>query len=747
MRICSSCYRCYDDTIEFCAENDQLALSESRSGSCEMIAGYRLEQLLESDLKGDLYRARQIECDQPCHVRIVSPPKKNSHQFLREAKHAAALFHPDLVDVYETGTLDAGRSYVVTEIPAGQTLRDYLNNVGVPPLLNTIDIVKQTAEALHAFHLEGLVHRAVRPENVILTTDQVGRSLVRIKELDFGGVIERSIISNKFLIDTALDAIRYFAPEQCTGGKTSVQTDIYSLGIVLYEMLAGSPPFDAAKALGLIEMHRHQQPREIRIENFELRMLLTHTLNEALQKGPERRHSSALAFARQLRHMEQLATHVSTPPPAMAIPPLHGASVRVSSSAAAPTGSMAAEPAQETIVPAKRIELFGPFVTEIESDLIDPWMHEEPSQMVGFEISPAINDLIAAPPAVVQTVIAQQAPKERLDRESHRARVRRRKNRSKNNVARRPSELPAPEVERSQISEEPAAVKQIQRIVSPAPARLGQFEGNEITSVTARREAAVIEWEQYEDDIPSIEDVLEVLSAEQITPAFEVGSPAEPISLPIAIVDSASGLELNEIRFVPGLMRESRDDHSIDLYPNYSILSAYGPTPTARLSFDYQTLLRGVGAAALVAIFFAANVMFRRIVPTEAPAAPTSVSSEPNETDQAQIVQQPVAKNLQKTVQKQRPADVVSDPSVAVSVGRSQVLADSLVQTQPATTSPVRTAVKMPPIASTLVISMENGKLRSTIETPRRPADQRSPIAVSRPNTAGRPRIVGNPSQ
>ena len=93
------------------------------------------------------------------------------------------------------------------------------------------------------------------------------------------------------------------------------------MGIVLYEMLAGRPPFNAPTAAGLIEKHRNQRPPDIRIDNFDLRMLITHSLMESLSKRPEDRQSSANALARQLRHVVQLATHVSTPPPAGAASP------------------------------------------------------------------------------------------------------------------------------------------------------------------------------------------------------------------------------------------------------------------------------------------------------------------------------------------------------------------------------------------------------------------------------------------
>src|SRR5204862_1114176 len=162
-----------------------------------------------------------------------------------------------------------------------------------------------------------IIHRAVRPENIILTTDAEQRLLVRIKNLDLGGAVQHSITPNQFLIDTATDAIRYFAPEQCVGDDATVQSDVYGLGIVFYEMLAGSPPFDAESAVGLIQQHRQQWPADVEINSFDLRMLITHSLSTALQKEPDKRQTSANAFARQLRHIEQLATHSPTPPPAV----------------------------------------------------------------------------------------------------------------------------------------------------------------------------------------------------------------------------------------------------------------------------------------------------------------------------------------------------------------------------------------------------------------------------------------------
>src|SRR5688572_28175925 len=262
MKVCSTCQQCYDDIVSSCTESEHPELSEAREGNTQIIAGYRLETVLESGIKGETYRARRTDADQSCLIRILSGTEETKNQFLQDAKTAATIFNESIVDVYEAGSLESGEVFVVAGEPGGQTARELLNNVGVPQLLTTVQVVRQAAEAVHALHLTGLIHRAIRPENIILTTDAEHRLLVRIQNVDLGGVIEHAIVSNKFLIDSAIDSLRYFAPDQFSGESASVKTDVYSLGIVLYEMLSGAPPFDAEKGSGLIDMHRNQRPAE-----------------------------------------------------------------------------------------------------------------------------------------------------------------------------------------------------------------------------------------------------------------------------------------------------------------------------------------------------------------------------------------------------------------------------------------------------------------------------------------------------
>jgi serine/threonine-protein kinase len=315
MKVCSVCQRCFDDAVFSCIEHTGTELSSIGNGHPEMVAGYRLDRLLDGGGIAVSYLARHINSGRQCLVKTLCGTTARRDDFLLDSRTAASSFDPNIVDIYESGSLENGDLYLVTEQISGRSLRELLDAGGID-LLTAVNIIRQAAEAVHSLHLKGIIHRAIRPENILISSDDA----VHLTNADFGGLLEHLVISDKFMIDAAVSELRYFAPEQFSGKESSIKTDVYSLGIVFYEMLTGRPPFQADTAAALIEMHRTQRPADVTIDDFDLRMLITHTLMESLNKHPENRQSSSNAFARQLRHVEQLATHVSTPPPAVGVP-------------------------------------------------------------------------------------------------------------------------------------------------------------------------------------------------------------------------------------------------------------------------------------------------------------------------------------------------------------------------------------------------------------------------------------------
>ncbi len=322
MKVCSVCQRCFEDSALSCSEAHHEPLTEGRAGNCEIIAGYRLEFLLESFRAGETYRAVNTILKKPCLIKILAPElfaaeQKSRESFLREARDLSAIIHPNIARVYESGALSDGSVYVVTEFFTAQTLRDCLTSVGSSSEVTALTIARQAAEGLEALHAVGVLHKNICPENIILTSDAENRFLVKLQNIDFGGIRQTIVNSNG---DQNLSNLKYFSPEQCTAQTIDAQTDVYSLGVVLYESLTGQPPFEAPDAVGLIDKQINEPPPPVEIHSFDIRALLTHTLMDSLQKTKRLRLKTANAFARRLRHVEQLATHSPTPPPAIAYP-------------------------------------------------------------------------------------------------------------------------------------------------------------------------------------------------------------------------------------------------------------------------------------------------------------------------------------------------------------------------------------------------------------------------------------------
>lgn len=495
MKVCSVCHGSHQNSAA-CNGEFLSDLDEVQELAMDLIPGFHLDALLTSTPSTATYRSRDIASGRSCLIRIFTADDAGSEQILLESKMAAALFHPGIAGFYEAGRVDDERIFVVSEDVEGRTLREVLDNVGSPDLLTTIEIIRQAAESLHAFHAAGLIHGAINPRNIVLSMSSAGPPIVRIQHPDLGRTSQNSIISNRFLIDSEIDSLRYFAPEQCTGEGASAQSDIYSLGIVFYEMLSGSPPFDAPTAVALIHQQRNQQPPEVKIENFNLRMLVTHALTEALQKQPRLRQSSANTFARQLRHIEQLATHSSTPPPAGVIP-------RTSA------------PAQKTPAPSlvsspKSVDDTGGqiFPSTIETEYIST-SEVIASTVTGPRESEPLAEVSAPKPIVV-------TPRSRLK------------------VWKKKLHLLAGRIA-------PETKTHVASILAPGQTSIGSSPTAEAPTHVERTK---IQWETPEDDIPSETMVLEVRAMEGIEQVPEpkvvagaeasVETPKAKIEIPLA---------------------------------------------------------------------------------------------------------------------------------------------------------------------------------------------------------------------
>lgn len=205
-------------------------------------------------------------------------------RFEREAQAAAALAHPNIVEIYDVGDYK-GHHYIVMEYVTGKTLKQVIRSRG--PLVNeeAVDIMKQLCSAISEAHSRGIIHRDIKPQNVIVKADG------SIKILDFGIATAKGSMQLT-QANNVMGSVHYLAPELTKGEAASPQSDIYALGIVLYEMLAGDVPFKADQAVQIALKHMREPMPDVRLINASVPQSIANVITRATAKDPNNRYGS-----------------------------------------------------------------------------------------------------------------------------------------------------------------------------------------------------------------------------------------------------------------------------------------------------------------------------------------------------------------------------------------------------------------------------------------------------------------------
>jgi serine/threonine protein kinase len=322
MKICPICRRCYEDTDTKC-EADHSILVPSRPGSRVIADKYRLDSLLGRGGMGAVYAALHVELERPTAIKLLLPDLiSDEHaleRFKREARAAARLNHPNVAGTYDFGTLPGGEAYIVMELVEGETLSERLRAAGALPLGEAVLIARQVADGIESAHEGGIVHRDLKPANIIISRDHRGTALVKVLDFGIAQLKETSTTGGLASITTAgsiMGTPRYMSPEQCSDSKVDARSDIYSLGVLLYEMLAGRPPFDAPSAMALALKQIQEPPPPLSEARPEVPEALERVVMWALAKDPADRPQTAAEFSRALLAAEGAAAHMpSTPSP------------------------------------------------------------------------------------------------------------------------------------------------------------------------------------------------------------------------------------------------------------------------------------------------------------------------------------------------------------------------------------------------------------------------------------------------
>lgn len=261
------------------------------------IAG-RYEILEKTGVGGmaTVYVARDLVLNRQVAVKVLKEEFTTDEEFVKrfntEAQAAASLSHANIVSIYDVGNED-NIYYIVMELVRGKTLKQIITEEGAIPWKWAVNIAIQIASALEMAHKNNIVHRDIKPHNIIITEDGVA------KVTDFG--IAKAVSNSTITaFGTTIGSVHYFSPEQAKGGYTDAKSDIYSLGVVMYEMLTGKVPFDADTSVSVALKHMQESPVEPIELNENIPVAVNDIILKAMQKEPMARYQTATEMIKDL---------------------------------------------------------------------------------------------------------------------------------------------------------------------------------------------------------------------------------------------------------------------------------------------------------------------------------------------------------------------------------------------------------------------------------------------------------------
>ena len=262
------------------------------------IIGNRYEVLEKIGIGGmaTVYKAKDNILKRNVAVKVLRDEFTTDEEFIKrfntEAQAAASLTHPNIVSIYDVGHED-NLYFIVMELIQGKTLKQIITEDGVLPWKWSINIAIQIASALEIAHKNNIVHRDIKPHNIIITEDGVA------KVTDFG--IAKAVSNSTITaFGTTIGSVHYFSPEHARGGYTDAKSDIYSLGVVMYEMMTGRVPFDADTPVSIALKHMQEKPVEPIKLNPSIPYAVNKIIMKAMQKEVALRYSSATEMLKDL---------------------------------------------------------------------------------------------------------------------------------------------------------------------------------------------------------------------------------------------------------------------------------------------------------------------------------------------------------------------------------------------------------------------------------------------------------------
>jgi serine/threonine-protein kinase len=350
MKKCPQCGVEYPDTNTLCpADGIALETTDDSLIGTTLAGKYRIEARLNEGGMGTVYRATHVLMEKTVAIKVLRPAlaadEKIVARFSREARAASRISHPNAISVTDFGEDENGIVFLVMEFLSGRTLKCLIRDEGPLPLPRVVEIIRQVGDALNAAHQQGVVHRDLKSDNIMLIDTMAGD---HAKVLDFGiakinepeGVRDAGLTAPNLVIGTP----QYMSPEQCSQeGEIDARSDIYSLGVILYETLVGHVPFTADSPTMVMMKHLQEPVPSVLDERSDVPPQVGRVIARAMAKLPVNRYQTVAELIEDLTIASGLAQFAPVP-----------AKMASPGQTTAPTPRASDEPDEVTVVSARQ---------------------------------------------------------------------------------------------------------------------------------------------------------------------------------------------------------------------------------------------------------------------------------------------------------------------------------------------------------------------------------------------------------